>query len=390
MKRSVFAHRESFTSKLLLATLTICLALFLHKVSSAEYYGIYGNGNSPADTVRINFTTLSGGVSGNVADPDSILILRFHKESLVDSVTWKGSDNAIRKLRLGYFEYRIRASNANGDVGQYTLDRVCFRGSGYPGFSGNYQVVEGGLFAKGDSALVSSGSISQIAAVTADSIEREEGTLAIVRDAVGLTYHEVISISGGGAHACSLYAFTIEDTTAIQAAFMRVMNDSENATAARGYTDSEGKAIFSLDPGTYKLWSWKAGQVFAPLPDTIIVAGSVNDTVWATTFDPGEPPEPELCRVYGWIYGLAGEGLAAITVSAKINQVPLRYESTIISPYHQSTTSDTSGYWYLDLYPNAVLTPDDTQYEFIIYHSSGAVLRKKVTVPQQSSWQLTW
>ncbi|KPJ48254.1 MAG: hypothetical protein AMJ41_05280 [candidate division Zixibacteria bacterium DG_27] len=390
MSRSVFAPKGSFTSKLLLATLTICLAWFLHKVSSAEYYGIYGNGNSPADTVRINFTTLSGGVSGNLADPDSIVILRFYKESLLDSVTWKGSDNAIRKLRLGYFEYRIRASNASGDVGQYTLDRICFRGTSYPGFSGNYQVVEGGLFAKADSAVVASGSISQIAEVTTDSLEREEGMLATVRDTVGLTYHEVVTITGGGAHACSLHAFTIEDTTAIQAAFIRVMNNSENATASRGYTDSEGKAIFSLDPGTYKLWSWKAGQVFAPLPDTLIVAGSVNDTVWASTFDPGQPPEPELCRVYGWIYGLSGEGLAAVTISAKINQVPLRYESTIISPYYQSTTSDTSGYWYLDLYPNSALTPDDTQYEFMIYYSSGAVLRKKVTVPNQSSWQLSW
>jgi len=390
MNRSIFAVKGSFPSKLLFAALLGCIALLFYRPANAEYYGVYGNGNSSADTVRVNFTTLSSGVTGNLANPDSILILRFYRGSLVDSITWKGTDNAIQKLRLGYFEYRIKASNANGEVGPYTLDRVCFKGANYPGFSGSYQVVEAGLFGKGDSATVSSGSVSQIAEVTADSVEREGGMLAVVRDTVGLTYQEVVSITGGGANACSLYAFTIEDTTAIQAAFIRVMNNSENATAARGYTDSEGRANFYLDPGTYKLWSWKAGQVFAPLPDTVIVAGSVKDTVWATTFDPGEPPEPELCRVYGWIYGLSGEGLSSVTVSAKINQSPLRYESTVISPYYQSTTSDTAGYWYLDLYPNAVLTPDDSQYEFIIYHSSGAVLRKKVTVPEQSSWQLTW
>jgi hypothetical protein len=390
MSRAFSAFTSSFRIWFCILLAIVQVMILSGRPCRAEFYGIYGNGDSPADTVRINFTTLGGGVTGNLADPDSILILRFHRGSLVDSITWRGTDNAIDKLRLGYFEYRARASNGDGDPGQYTVDRICFRGSGYPGFSGSYQVIEGGLFAKSDSALVRSGSISQIAEVTTDSVEQEGGILASVSDTVGLIYSEVTAITGGGAQACSLHAFTQEDTTAIQAAFIRVMNDSENATAARGYTDSEGSVKFYLDPGTYKLWSWKAGQVFTPLPDTITVSGSVDDTVWATTFDPGEPPAAELCRVYGWIYGLSGEGLAGITVSAKINQTPLRHQSTVLSPYYQSTTTDTSGYWYLDLYPNSDLTPEDTDYEFSIYYSSGAVLRKKVTVPDQRTWQLSW
>jgi len=52
--------------------------------------------------------------------------------------------------------------------------------------------------------------------------------------------------------------------------------------------------------------------------------------------------------------------------------------------------TDEDGYWYLDLYPNSVLSPSDTKYIFHIFSASGTILRLEVEVPDQTSWELQW
>jgi hypothetical protein len=52
--------------------------------------------------------------------------------------------------------------------------------------------------------------------------------------------------------------------------------------------------------------------------------------------------------------------------------------------------TNSSGYWFLDLYPNGVFNPGTTQYDFTLSVGGSPVARRTVTVPNQASWQLTW
>ncbi len=208
-------------------------------------------------------------------------------------------------------------------------------------------------------------------------------------DSVGTVLN--VPTSGSGAYACSLFYFEANDTTAIQGVFSRAMNNTQTATAGVGLTNSDGLVVMSLDAAMYRIWSYLTGYTFAPLPDSVSVASpSVVDTIWGTTFDPGDPVYPSLCRVYGWVRDLSGVAISGATVTASVKQSPLRYGSIIVSPYFRSTVSDSTGYWYLDLLPSANLDPVTTAYSFSIYYLTGAIAVKEVAVPDESNWELNW
>ncbi len=87
---------------------------------------------------------------------------------------------------------------------------------------------------------------------------------------------------------------------------------------------------------------------------------------------------------------LSSAEIAGAEVRARVIENPLRYQNIIISPYERRTATDSAGYWYLDLHPSELLTPNTTRYEFEIRYTSGTILRRKVTVPNNASWLLTW
>ena len=55
-----------------------------------------------------------------------------------------------------------------------------------------------------------------------------------------------------------------------------------------------------------------------------------------------------------------------------------------------SATTDSTGYFALDLLPSSSLTPSDTKYELTITQSGSTILRQRMLVPNQSSWRLDW
>ena len=61
----------------------------------------------------------------------------------------------------------------------------------------------------------------------------------------------------------------------------------------------------------------------------------------------------------------------------KIGLTPIRYQGTLISPYYRTAQSDSSGYWFMDLFPNVSLTPAGSEYEFMIYYEPGRIARKR-------------
>jgi hypothetical protein len=120
-----------------------------------------------------------------------------------------------------------------------------------------------------------------------------------------------------------------------------------------------------------------------------VTSPSTNDTIWGSGFDPGEPVAPNLCRVFGWVFDLSGYGISGVTVMARLNKSSVRYNGSMISPFYRMASTDSSGYWYLDLIPSENLEPA-CEYEIVIYYESGRIARRRVEVPDQASWELGW
>jgi len=195
--------------------------------------------------------------------------------------------------------------------------------------------------------------------------------------------------AGSGANQVIITTKQTSDSTPIAGVQVQVLNYEQSATLGLLTTNPSGQATFALDNATYKVRMFKPGWQFN-VPESLVVSGNTNQTYYAEVFSPGSPPSADLCRVYGWIKDLKGEPIVGATVEAKISSSPLRYQTVLISPYYKTTSTDSDGYWYLDLYPNSKLTPSDTQYDFTIYIPYGTVLKLKTAIPGQSSWELEW
>ena len=195
--------------------------------------------------------------------------------------------------------------------------------------------------------------------------------------------------AGSGANSVVIRCKQSSDSSNIALASIQVLDSLEESTIGLLTSDSQGRGFFALDNGTYCVRMYKPGWQFT-VPETLKVSGDEDTTFYADAFDPGSPPQPSLCRVYGWIYDINNQPALGAKIEASIRSIPLRYQNIIISPYYKSTTTDDEGYWYLDLYPNSALNPSDTKYIFFIYSPSGTILRIETTVPNQASWELQW
>jgi hypothetical protein len=193
--------------------------------------------------------------------------------------------------------------------------------------------------------------------------------------------------AGAGANGVIIRCKQLSDSSVIAFAQIQVLDSTENSTIGLLTSDSQGRGFFALDNGVYCVRLYKPGWQFT-VPETLKVDGNEDTTYYGQAFDPGDPPQASLCRVYGWIYDINHQPLVGTKIEASIKNIPLRYQNVLISPYYKSTVTDNQGYWYLDLYPNSSLSPSDTQYIFHIFSSSGTILRLETEVPDQTSWEL--
>ncbi len=199
-----------------------------------------------------------------------------------------------------------------------------------------------------------------------------------------------LSISGSGSEAETLYVFD-NDTTALEGVSVTVRNLAQTSTKVPGLqTDSNGRLITELDPGSYVV-ALRANNYIQTDLDTInVVSGGGTDILWITDFNPGDPPSPNLCRVYGRVYDIVGDSLANIVVTVEIpsEYQPVKYDDVIITPFKKTTQTDIHGYWQIDLIPNSLLSKTSSKYLFTIEYPSGVIYKSKVAVPDLSSWQL--
>ena len=201
---------------------------------------------------------------------------------------------------------------------------------------------------------------------------------------------EVSSLAAGsGAWSFTVVAADSSSDQVVPNAIVSIRNLEQTALLAVGTTNALGRAWFNLNSGRYLAIIITPGYVF-PAYDTISVFGPGADTVRGYQINPGLPASPSLCRVYGYIFGVSGIPERDIQVTALLPKGVSRAGEWVVSPLAVSAQSDSAGYFFLDLIPSDSLLPSGSSYEISITRPDGTILRKRVTVPPQSNWRLTW
>lgn len=162
------------------------------------------------------------------------------------------------------------------------------------------------------------------------------------------------------------------------------------------YTTSAGSKTWALDNGSYIFTTSGYNYIQESVPDTVVVFGNTTDTLELYPFDPGGPTGASAaskCRVWSRIFnkndGTGREGvIVTVTTPNK-----LRYGNVPIYQFAESTSTDSTGYWYFDLIRSDSLSPSDkATYQFISRDTLEIVPIFDITrkIPDSSSWQLQY
>ena len=195
--------------------------------------------------------------------------------------------------------------------------------------------------------------------------------------------------TGSGAYSYQLVTYDSTTSQVIPGTNLAVRNINQSALIATGKSDLLGLETFNLDADSFIIVATSPGYIYQTF-DTLIVTGAGIDTVFGDQFDPGSPVLPALCRVYGYLYSVSAVPEKDAVVRAFLPAGVAQSGNLIISPFMVTTTSDSSGYFYLDLIRSDSLVPAATQYDLIIERSDGTIVHKRITVPDSTSWQLDW
>jgi hypothetical protein len=459
---------------------------------NAYSYGIFGDGDSPRDTVWIAFA-VHDTTFLNFSDADTYFVRRYFNQELIDSVSGTASTN---RIRTGFYSVPKKAFDGS-HYGQYIVEIEVHKQSKTSKVSRSYLVVPGGLFGLKDTSKAQAkgfltsddtlscqaknvntvtgnvnGSVNSVIQGVVVSVNNDKTAYSLTSDEkediatriwdedssdhnisgsygevletrgtsnlsssdnIGINWNDIVnkgafnyfsqtsflavdsnrtekgeqdpdtlanhvwiwsdrtltSGTGSGANQVVITTRQSSDSAEISGVQVQILNLNQTSTLGLLSTNASGKAAFALNNDTLLVRMYKPGWIFNT-PETLIVSGNTDTVYYADLFNPGSPPSADLCRVYGWIKDIQNLPLSGSKIEASIKTVPLRYQGVIISPYFKSTSTDSDGYWYLDLYPNTQLSPDTTKYEFFIYSTQGTILRLKTIVPEQSSWELSF
>ncbi len=361
--------------------------------------GVYNNnGTSAEDSIAIVFQPLDSlGSPVDLTVGDSVYLVVFYpggKECYRDSM----ANNNIRITESDWEDYSggktysFREAVANIDHGglqgtyKYCLTVDDNTGASLQtSFWGEFQVYSGSNLSD----------LYDMQWNTAWSSAERDSVLRSLRWSDGNSLARLGDIGvGSGAKTLAVYFIDTSGTDdTIPDVLVTLKDAGQTANLAQGRALAPGKVAFAVNAGTdYNIVPALVGFVWEPLTQVHTTAGAAPDTIdiRGYDFDPGIPASAPLCRVYGWVRDLSDGKIASAEVRARVNDSPLRYQDIVVSAYERTAFTDDDGYWFLDLYPSALLSPNTTKYEFEIRFTSGAILRRKLIVPNATSWLLTW
>ena len=386
---------------------TTITVIFILAVMPGLTAGIVNNSTvSPTaeDSLSVIFYSLDS--LGNADTADSIYILVSGPGGIVyrdSSTIADGRVTAGSICDKTIYTFCEQVSNIDGDgwPGQYAMTILAGQTAAdllTPNIF-EFQIVSRDFSDQialiGDSVLVRGGEIDANRAVDSASMaawvwnapqadHTETGTFGKYLDS------EISGIgSGSGACAVTMVAFDRTVGQVIPHVSLAVRNLDQSALIATGRTDINGRAGFNLDNGDFTVSATASGYLFAAF-DTLSIAGAGTDTIFCDQFDPGLPNFPLLCRVYGHIFDAGGVPEEDVRVTAWLPSGVTTFGPAIIAPKEIATATDSTGYFYLDLIPSDSLAADDARYEFTFDRDDGSILRKRIEVPDSTSWRMTW
>ncbi|MEE9442879.1 MAG: hypothetical protein V3V99_09460 [candidate division Zixibacteria bacterium] len=194
---------------------------------------------------------------------------------------------------------------------------------------------------------------------------------------------------GAGSYPVTLIAYDTANSMIVSNVRMSIFNVDLSSLSAVGLTGQQGSLQVNLNSGDYVVSCLAPGYMFNAY-DTISISGSQTDSLMGYQFDPGAPASPDLCRVYGYFYSVDGQPIENVEVTAALVGNDIRKDNLIISPYKKSTTTNSNGYFYLDLIPSANMNPAGSQYMISASYPAGTILKKTIIVPDDDNWQINW
>lgn len=195
--------------------------------------------------------------------------------------------------------------------------------------------------------------------------------------------------AGSGVYSYTIRVFDSGCGEPVPGVGVAVRNVDQSALLATGTTDNDGAVALNLNAAAYVVIASAPGYLFAAF-DTIEVEGPGTDTVFGSQFFVAHPPSPTLCRVYGFICDVSGQPEESAAVRAYLPSGIVRSGNRLVSPFSVVTSTDSLGYFYIDLIPSDSLVPQGSKYEVSISRSDGTVFRRRVAVPDSLSWRLSW
>ena len=398
-------------SKTVIIGLTVMLSVLL--AVSAPTASIVNNSiSSPTAEDSLSFIFYSLDSLGNATTADSVYILVTGPDGAVvykDSLTPSDSRvtaTAIRGKQFYSFADQVANLDGSGSTGSYAISLLAKKNSGDLLTPNTYlfQIISSELSDQlaliGDSVYVKGGAV--------DSNRTEQGgsgdstllarwvwntpqTNHTASGTFGKYLDSEISglSAGSGAYSYTIVAFDSSVSQVVPQTSVAVRNVAQTSLVASGATGSDGAVSLNLDADSFVVVATAPGYIFTAF-DTIVVNSSGSDTVYGDQFDPGAPTSPELCRVYGYLYDINGAPETGASVTAHLPSGVVRFSGGIVSPFAVTTTSDTTGYFYLDLIPSDSLIPSGTKYELTISRTDGTILRQRLVVPDSSAWPLGW
>lgn len=196
---------------------------------------------------------------------------------------------------------------------------------------------------------------------------------------------------GGIAGANRTLSLLAVDTSGVDDtldAVVLTLQSAAGVTRGVTITDASGYGEFTVVDGDWRVLGSKNGYV---IHDSLFNISS-NDTIVLSGQDIPVPPPSSgaTCRVYGYLYDINQQPETTATVAAWLPAGVSRAGGLIISPFSIATTTDSTGYFYLDLIPSDSLLPIGSKYEISINRRDGTILRQRIAVPASDTWQLTW
>jgi hypothetical protein len=360
---------------------------------------VHNSGTSSEDSVSFIVYSLDSLGSPIAADSFFVLVHGPNGDSVFAEAITVSSLRLDSSKQSGFSAYVYCAAVADidgpGAVGTYSVSIVAKRNSPLRRTPtlGNFQIAGWELDDMGDSAgLAAANSTRALDSLhqLTDSLRAVLDTLQNQDDWISSSMDEILAgLGASGAYTVTLTAFDTCLGEAINGAQIAIRNLAQTTLVAVGRTDNDGRLQLNLDAGNYLAIGQAPGYIFRPF-DTLVVSSSSSDTLACCRFDPGTPYSPVLCRIFGVVYGASGLPEAGAAVSASLPKGVCRAGGAIISPFPVTTETDSTGYFFIDLIPSGFLSGEDSRYDITIARPDGSILRKRVTVPQQTYWQMTW